>query len=78
VNNSRDLIRQVGRALYGARWQLELSRELGVNRITVQRWNRGDMEPSPGVWIELRALVHGRIGKAHGALTALDRRISRD
>jgi hypothetical protein len=39
---TQDNLRAVGEALYGPRWQSELSRDLNVAVRTVQRWDAGE------------------------------------
>lgn len=47
------LLKQVGEALYGPRWQSELARELNVADRTVRRWVFG-AHPIPGdAWPKL-------------------------
>ena len=36
-----DLLREAGEALYGASWQAELARDLGVSDRTMRRWAAG-------------------------------------
>jgi predicted transcriptional regulator len=54
------LIRAVGEALFGQRWQSDLADHLAVNRRTVRRWASGDDEPRTGVWLELQKLLSER------------------
>ena len=54
-----DILHRAGEALYGARWQSELSRALGVSDRTVRRWMSGDAIP---------------IGVAHDLLAVCDAR----
>lgn len=55
-----DLLREVGKALYGPRWQSDLSRDLNVSDRTVRRWDAGQNEIPAGIWAELRALLETR------------------
>lgn len=57
---SRDLLRQVGEALYGPRWQSELARDLDISDRTVRRWAAGEADPRHGVWTDLRRLIADR------------------
>ncbi len=50
------LLRRVGEALFGLRWQSALAIELDVSDRTMRRWVSGDPIPH-GVWGELRDLV---------------------
>jgi ribosome-binding protein aMBF1 (putative translation factor) len=56
-----NLITQYGRALYGARWRTEMSRDLGVNERTVRRWEAGELNPRPGVFEDLKRLAAERV-----------------
>jgi hypothetical protein len=49
--DSAELIRAIGAALFGSRYQHDLAEGLGVNRRTVSRWSGGADEPRPGVWL---------------------------
>ncbi len=53
------LLRRVGEALYGQRWQSALAIDLDVSDRTMRRWVAGDPIPA-GVWGELRDLVDAR------------------
>jgi hypothetical protein len=60
MNSTPALIRAIGEALFGSRWQTDLGEHLGVNRRTVRRWLAGQDEPRPGVWAELLKLLSER------------------
>jgi hypothetical protein len=66
-----ELLRAIGEALFGVRWQKDLSDELGINRRTMQRWLVGHNEPSPGVWAELEAVLSERASAAMRLCDAL-------
>lgn len=51
------LLREIGEALYGSRWQTELSLDLGVTNRTVRRWVTGETQPSENVWLDLENLL---------------------
>ena len=55
-----DKLRTAGEALYGACWQSDLARALGVSVRTVQRWAAGRTEPPHGVWSDLAGLCRSR------------------
>lgn len=55
-----DLLRRVGEALYGPRWQSDLAAALGVADRTVRRWLAGDDIPRAGVRSDLLALLEAR------------------
>jgi hypothetical protein len=63
------LLREAGEALYGPRWQSELSRELGVTDRTMRRWAAGEFSIPEAVSAELRDIL-----KAKGAALARVRR----
>ena len=66
------LLRRVGAALYGDRWQSALALDLSVTDRTMRRWVSGD-SPVPGpIWGEVRVIV-ARRGAVLGELyVALD------
>ena len=45
-------IQTIGRALYGARWQTELAKTIGVSERTMRRWAAGQ-PPPPGAWADM-------------------------
>lgn len=55
-----DLLRSVGKAIWGPSWQSEMARSLGVAIRTVQRWAAGDTEPALGVYRDLILIVRQR------------------
>lgn len=71
------LLRQVGGALHGERWQTPLARELGVSDRTVRRWLAGDAVVPTGLCgaimrgcLRDRLLVKSR--EVEAALRAID------
>ena len=58
--SKQPLIIEVGRALYGPRWQSDLARALGVSDRTVRRWAAGEEQPRPGVYRDALRLVRER------------------
>ena len=54
---SSKLLFDVGEALYGPRWQTELSRAIDVSDRTVRRWAAGADDVPPGVYFELLSLL---------------------
>lgn len=54
------LLRRVGAALYGSRWQAALAGDLGVNDRTMRRWVSGEWPVPERAWGELRQLVTQR------------------
>ena len=55
------LLIDAGEALYGPRWQCELSRDLGVSDRTVRRWVAGVSNIPAGVAIDLWRLCDARL-----------------
>ena len=49
----------IGRALYGERWQTDLSKALGVSERTVRRWVAGQ-EPPPGAWADMARVAESK------------------
>ena len=65
------LLVEAGEALYGSRWQSDMSRALGVSDRTVRRWVADSSAVPAGVYLDLL-----RITQEHaGALDALEQRI---
>lgn len=54
------LLRDTGEALYGPRWQTDLSRDLGVSDRTMRRWAAGADDVPSGVYMDLLRLVMER------------------
>ncbi|PHQ63165.1 MAG: hypothetical protein COC10_07625 [Sphingobium sp.] len=54
------LLHETGEALYGPQWQSPLSRDLGCNVRTIQRWAAGVNDPPDGIWIDLHRLTQER------------------
>ncbi|MEQ1614465.1 MAG: hypothetical protein ABL904_17090 [Hyphomicrobiaceae bacterium] len=52
-----DLLSSCGEALYGPRWQSELSRDLGVDDRTMRRWVAGTSPIPDGVNVDLLHLL---------------------
>lgn len=50
---SDTVLREIGEALYGPRWQSDLARDLGVSDRTMRRWAAGGEAPRQGVYIDL-------------------------
>lgn len=58
-----DKLRTAGEALYGASWQSDLARALGVSVRTMQRWAASESAVPSGVWADIAKLCRSR-GKA--------------
>tara|TARA_R110002110_G_scaffold116306_5_gene287811 strand:+ start:101 stop:322 length:222 start_codon:yes stop_codon:yes gene_type:complete len=54
---TREQLKDVGEALYGPRWQSELSRDLTVAVRTVQRWDAGERGIPASLGDDLRELL---------------------
>jgi hypothetical protein len=70
---SRDLVRLVGEALFGDRWQAPLGRLVDVNDRTVRRWAAGEDQPRPGVWESLLRAIKDREVKLREARQEVER-----
>lgn len=71
-----ELFRQVGEALYGPEWRMPLSRDLGVNYLTIRRWQSGAAPIPAGVVGELRRLLSDGVDQQTDALAALRRALA--
>jgi hypothetical protein len=58
-----ELLRRVGEALYGERWQNALAHELQINERTMRRWLSGAWDVPTERLAELRELVIQRRGR---------------
>ncbi len=66
-----DDLRQAGEALFGATWQSELARQLGINDSRrVRQWIAGERPIPTGVWLEIAELAKAR-GEKLVALSSL-------
>lgn len=72
---SPDLLRQIGEALFGDRWQTQLSRALDVSDRTVRRWLAGE-PPKPGVAANLRRLLQDRVQALGDQVLKIDRALA--
>lgn len=73
VSNRLALLRAVGEALWGPRWQTEMAREIGVAKRTVQRWDAGANDVPDAAFIALAKVAAARVD----ALGAIMRRLAR-
>ena len=69
-----ELIRAVGPALWGDRWQSPLSYALPVASRTVRRWAAGSAEPHADTWARLAMLMRERITELNRLLPEVERR----
>lgn len=51
------ILANIGRALWGERWQTDMSRALGVTDRTIRGWASGERPVPSGVYIDLLRLV---------------------
>jgi len=70
---SPDLLREVGEALYGPRWQTDIARDLDVANRTVRRWAVGARPIPADLSDDLRSLLRAR----GMALAAVRRKLPR-
>ena len=63
-------LHDIGRALYGNRWQSALARDIGVTSRTVRRWAAGDPIPQ-GVWPDVLTLARARRAKIDKVIESL-------
>ena len=68
------IITEIGKALWGERWQAEMARALDVHRDTVQDWSQRRYEFRPEIAAKLQALLIER----HELLAALQNRLYGD
>lgn len=70
---SSRLLQRCGEALYGARWQTELSRDLQVADRTVRRWLNGANDVPDGVYLQLLAMCQERAAELDKLIEMLPR-----
>ena len=70
----RNLFCEAGRALYGALWQAEMARALGVSDRTVLRWASGEAPIPAGVWQEIPNLIIDRSNELADLLDRIRKR----
>jgi hypothetical protein len=70
---SSRLLQRCGEALYGPRWQSELSRDLKVSDRTVRRWVAGSDDVPDGVYLELLGLCNERAAELDDLIAVLPR-----
>ena len=58
---NRDTFIQIATALYGARWQHAVARDLNVHVRQIHRWASGEYEPRDDHVAALRALAMDRV-----------------
>jgi hypothetical protein len=70
---SSRLLKRVGEALYGPRWQTEVARDLDVSDRTVRRWVDGSYDVPDGVYVDLLALCQERAAELDDLIEMLPR-----
>ena len=71
TTNPRALLTRAGEALYGARWQSDLARALGVGPRRVREWIASERSIPPGIWDEIDALLIERQNECRSAAEAI-------
>lgn len=66
-------LRVIGRLLYGLRWEAPMAKALGVHRITVVRWERGDTAMPEDLPERLHHAARLVVDREHAALALADR-----
>lgn len=66
-------LNEAGEALYGARWQSDLARDIQIgDPRRVRQWLSGDRGIRPGVWADISSLLRNRAFKALQIAQKLD------
>ncbi len=66
-------LRMAGEALFGDRWQTDLTRALGLNDAArIRQWLRGDRPIPVGVWADICALLRTRKIKLDEVVSVLE------
>lgn len=65
---SPDTLADIGRALYGERWQTPLSQDLNVNDRSLRRWLNGEVPIPEAVEFEARVLLERRHDEMGGII----------
>jgi len=66
--DDRTLLAAIGEALFGPRWQADISRELKVSDRSIRNWIAENKVPA-GVWRDLLVLLADRRGVIESLLT---------
>lgn len=74
---SSKLLRDVGEAVYGPRWQTELSRALGISDRTVRRWSSGTDDVPEGVYLDLQRIAIERAAEIDSVTARLNALIAK-
>jgi hypothetical protein len=57
---SQDVLRDIGTAIWGPRWAMEMARALGVGDRTVRYWKTGEYLPPHHIWGKLADILQER------------------
>jgi Protein of unknown function (DUF1488) len=60
LNPDAVLLRQIGEELYGANWQIELSRAIGVGDRSLRRWAAGTDPVPEDIWVNIHRHLYAR------------------
>lgn len=71
-----DLFNLAGQSLFGSNWHGDMSRRLGVNLRTVERWSKGQSRISPGVWSDLLKMLADRQAELARLQPLLEKQVS--
>jgi hypothetical protein len=67
-------IGELGRSLFGERWEAHMADVLGVPEETVRRWATGESEPTPQLWRNLGMMCLERARELERAAEQLEER----
>jgi hypothetical protein len=60
INTTITLLQRIGEALYGPRWQTDLSRDIGVADRTIRRWIADPSDIPDGAWQDILSTIERR------------------
>jgi hypothetical protein len=75
-SGDRKLLREIGEALYGERWQSEMARKLEVEDRAIRRWLTEQNVIPAGVWASLLEILRWREVSMMEARQRLARRVA--
>lgn len=75
MTSPADMLADVGRALYGEHWRMQLSRALDIDDDTIRRWMHGrpELRADHGVFADALALLARRADEINAAAKHLER-----
>nr|NJM01845.1 hypothetical protein [Desulfobacula sp.] len=72
ITNKQHKLKIAGLALYGPRWQTDLSRALNLSDARrIRQWMSGDRPIPPGIWPDLVDLLKIRLTEINVAIETL-------